>query len=160
MMQVDKCMTATQRIRRHWDDQPSLPRHRGADPVAIDAFEALHSVVLLADFREYLRELNGLPEAKSPEGWDNVDSNGFEFLPLALLRPTEQSERFFVFARWALGDRAYAICLGPSTHHGRVVVVGDSLHVIADSFEEFAKMYVEDSMSLYRSGPVVETSDL
>jgi len=159
MMQVDKNMTATQRIRQHWDNQPCLPRHRGADPKAIDALEARHSVVVPADFREYLRELNGLPEAKTREGWDNVDSTGFEFLPLAMLRPTEQSARFFVFARWALGDMSYAICLGPSRHHGRVVVVGDSLHVIAGSFEEFAQMYVEDSMSLYGGGPAVDASD-
>src|SRR4051812_421518 len=121
-------MTATKRIRQYWDSQPCLPRHRGADPKAIEAFEARHSVVVPADFREYLHELNGLPEAKTREGWDNVDSNGFEFLPLAMLRPAEQSARFFVFARWALGDVCYAICLGPSRHHGGVVVVRDSLH--------------------------------
>ena len=62
--------------------------------------------------------------------------------------------------RWALGDRYYAICLDPSRRHGQVVVVGDSLQVIAESFAEFAKMYVEDSMSLYGGGPVVDASDL
>lgn len=159
-MEFEENLTASQRIRRHWDSQPSLPRHGGAEPRAIAAFEARHSAVLLADFRAYLLELNGLPEAKTRDGWDNVDANGFEFLPLALLRRTEQSERFFVFARWALGDRYYAICLGPSRHHGQVVVVGDSLQVIAESFAEFAKMYVEDSMSLYGGGPVVDVSDL
>lgn len=160
MMHVEKNMTATQRIRQHWDNQPGLPRHRGADPKAIDAFEARHCVVVLADFREYLRELNGLPEAKTREGWDNVDSTGFEFLPLAMLRPTQQSASFFVFARWALGDMSYAICLVPSRYHGCVVaVVEDSLHVIAGSFEAFAQMYVEDSVSLYGGGPAVDASD-
>lgn len=159
-MEDIKDMTASQRIRRHWDSQESLPRHGGADPQAIAAFEARHAVVLPTDFRSYLSELNGLPEAKTPEGWDNVDAGGFEFLPLALLRRTEQSERFFVFARWALGDMSYAICLRPSKHHGRVVVVGDSLHVIAEDFTEFAIMYVADSMSLYGGGPVVSTMDL
>lgn len=153
-------MTAAQVIGRHWDGQPSLPRHGGAEPRAIAAFEARHSVVLPADFYGYVRELNGLSEAKDPEGWGNVDSEGFEFLPLALLRRTEQSEHFFVFARWALGERPYAICLGPSKHHGRVVVVGDLLHVIAESFTEFAKLYAADSMSLYGGGPAVEVSDL
>lgn len=152
-------MTASQLIRQHWDSQPSLPRHGGAESRAVAAFEARHSVVLPADFREYLIELNGLPESRTGEEWDSVDSSGFEFLPLALLRRTERSEHFFVFARWALGDSSYAICLGPSRHHGRVVAVGDSLHSIADSFTEFANMYVADSMSLYGGGPVVDVSE-
>ena len=159
-MNAGDSMTAAQPIRRHWDSQPSIPRHGGIELQAIAEFEARHSVVFPSDFRIYVNELNGLPDAREADGWDNVDAMGFEFFPLTLFRRTGQSEGFFVFARWALGDRPYAICLGPSRHHGQVVAVGDSLHVIADSFTEFANMYVADSKALYGGGPVVDVSNI
>lgn len=159
-MEKISSVTATELIRRHWDSQPSLPRHGGVDLHAIAEFEASHSVVLPYDFRTYVKELNGLPEARDPDGWDNVDSEGFEFLPLASFRRTEQSDRYFVFARWTLGLRDYAICLHTSGRHGEIVSVGGSLHAIAPNFSEFASMYVADSMALYGGGPLVNASDL
>ena len=159
-MNASDRMTATRLIRRHWDSQPSLPRHGGIELQAIAEFEARHSVVLPSDFRTYVKELNGLPEAREPDGWDNVDAMGFEFLPLTLFHRTEQSARYFVFARWTLGLRDYAICLDAFGRHGEIVSVGDGLLTVAKDFSQFASMYVADSMSLYGGGPLVSTSDL
>ena len=160
LMEEISSVTATELIRRHWDGQLSLPRHGGIDLQTIAEFEASHSVVLPYDFRTYVEELNGLPEARDPDGWDNVDSIGFEFLPLASFRRAEQCNRYFVFASWTLGLLDYAICLDTSGRHGEIVSVRDSLHSVAPNFSEFARMHVADSRSPYGGNPLVNASDL
>ena len=109
--------------------------------------------------RDYLLQLDG-----TGTHWPgDQDVKGFSFWQLAQIRPVNEElaahglraekglERYFVFADFGTWLWAYAIRLGADPSAGnRIVMIGndDPIH-IADSFDEFVDLYVQDSPRLY-----------
>lgn len=149
------------RLATHWGREGNPPGH-GASPEAVSAFESSHKVVIPAEMRDYLLELDGMGQY-----WpDDQDANGFSLWPIARIRPVAEElaalgknsipglEHYFAFADYMAWSWAYAILL---THEessdNPVVIIGmDSPVRVASSFGEFVDLYLEDSPRLY--GPV------
>ena len=138
-------------LRAHWRQAPGLRLAPGLAPADLDAFERRSGLTLPADLRAALQLANGFIDDPL-HGWDDVDAEGFQFLPLESARLS--AGRYFTFCRWCLGFNDYAVDLG-AERNGEVLEVyedvrgGISGRVLAPSFAAFIALYVADSTLLY-----------
>ena len=136
-------------IKRHWSSH-SVGVNSGVSEAELDAFEAQHSVVLPADFRDYFRCVNGMPP-------DEVDDEMIRFWMLEEVTPlpkgapeyahrgyVENPETLFLFADHSLWAHAYAIRLGKTAlDTNEIVIIGyESPKLIFDSFSGFVDAYL------------------
>jgi hypothetical protein len=137
-----------------WRSQ-GLSTAGGATEEQIQSFERQYQLRVCREFRTYLSIVNGILET------DNCDSNIFSFWPLSRLKQVREEcpdiegakghESYFVFADYMIWSWAYAINLD-SVHlkAGEVVLLGGNRQQrIAESFEEFIRLYIEDSRYIY-----------
>lgn len=130
---------------------------KGVPEHALRQFESDHAVKFPADLREYFAKCNGMVQ----RGGADTDMEGFAFWPIervGLMRkvcseagvalPSIQSpEEYFVFADYFQWSWAYAIRLG--SEDSSVILVGAEGDVVAASFSEFVRLYIEDAEALY-----------
>jgi SMI1 / KNR4 family (SUKH-1) len=130
---------------------------KGATEQALQQFESDHAVKLPTDLREYFVKCNGMVQ----RGGVDTDKEGFAFWPIekvgsmrkvcleagVALPSIQSSEEYFVFADYLQWSWAYAIRLGGEENS--VILVGAEGDVVAGSFSEFVKLYIEDAEALY-----------
>ena len=136
-------------IKRHWSSH-RVEINSGVSESVLDAFEAKHSVVLPADFRDYFRSVNGMPP-------DEVDDDMIRFWMLEEVTAlpkgapeyadrgyVENPETLFLFADYSIWAHAYAIRLGTTAlDSNEIVIVGsESPKLIFDSFSGFVDAYL------------------
>lgn len=122
----------------------------------IDEFEKRNLVALPSDFVEYLTLANGFDQSENHQ-----DNSGFSFWPIeCLCRVSEyaegkwyfkKSEDYFIFCDYLGLSWAYALCVG-NEKNGEVWLVGahdGKPQLIAQSFSEFASLYLENNSALY-----------
>jgi hypothetical protein len=132
---------------------------QGAAPAAIESFESRFGIVLPSDLREYLSTRNGM----LPGYPNDIDKEGFAFWPLERIRPIStgpdkipwnsglpDASKCFLFADYLHWSWAYAIVLSrESSGSSPVFIVGvEHPKKIADSFSEFARLYLARSPAL------------
>ena len=149
-------MTAAELLTIHWQDQ-GLPMAKGVTEYALQQFESNRAVKFPADLREYFAKSNGMVQ----RGGADTDQEGFAFWPIervgsmrevcseagVALPPIQSPEEYFVFADYLQWSWAYAIRL--RGEENSVILVGAEGDVVADSFSEFVKLYIEDAEALY-----------
>jgi len=152
---------AAAKLIEHWRRQ-GLPIAKGCHPESLDEFESRNHVILPKSMRDYFRVANGMRDTHSQ------DRRGFSFWPLSQVIPVEEEverhtpflrhfpgdDEFFVFADYLDWSWGYAIRLKPGTSD-RVVLFGkESPELVAESFEEFVGLYVEDGRALYEGDAI------
>jgi hypothetical protein len=154
-------MSAVDQLVGHWQSH-GLSLAEGVQPKALDEFESTYSITLPADVREYFERVNGMLQIAGSD----VDGNHFAFWPIEHVRPMTVElqewsgpvpfvafpESYFVFADYMQSCWAYAIRLG--SNNDDVLLIGghDPAPVVAHSFAEFVRLYLEDAPALYLGG--------
>lgn len=130
----------------YWEKQ-GLNLEPGLASQKIHLFEKKSNLKLSEEFRGYLQKYNGF---KPSPDLDNLDANGFEFLPLAEERVVLNN--YFVFCIWHYGFLNYAICLENSPENGKVMLlINDSRgYIVAKTFADFIEIYLSDAECLYK----------
>ena len=136
-------------IRRHWSSH-GVDVNSGVSEAELDVFEAKHSVVLPADFRDYFRCVNGMPPGEVDDGMTRFWMLE-EVTPLPKGAPeyaardyVENPETLFLFADYSIWAHAYAIRLGKTAlNSNEIVIIGsESPELISDSFSGFVDAYL------------------
>ncbi len=128
-----------------------------ATEAEIQAFERRYEVEVYLEFRAYLSTVNGMLQSSN----NQCDSNIFAFWQLDRIRPVAdecpelqmapKDGQCFVFADYMVWSWAYAIDLNAtSADTGKVILVGGLTgQVVADSFNEFFRLYIANPPRLY-----------
>lgn len=128
-----------------------------ANESSIRAFERKYQIHIEPEFRSYLLTVNGMLQSAS----NDCDSNLFAFWQTQRictigeecpeLQTALEEREYFVFADYMIWSWAYAIDLRmDSPTIGKVIlVVGRQHQIVASSFFEFLKLYLEDSRNIY-----------
>lgn len=151
-----------ERLRDNWLAQ-DVQISGGASEEEVAAFEREHNVSLPPLFREYVRELNGIPENGS-------DDEFIFFWPLARIESDirdlsgaygSQGRGCFVFADWSISCHDFVIQLSPDPRApAPIFVTYHRLQRIASSFREFIERYLEgDRDLLYPEVQVLESGN-
>lgn len=142
-------------LLEHWKGSgPTV--NSGASIQKIGEFEKKNSVVLPIDFVEYLTLANGFDQSRNYQ-----DNWGFNFWPIEYLCRVseyaegkwyfEKSEAYFIFCDYLDLSWVYALHVGDGGN-GEVLLVGthdEKPQVIAQSFSEFVRLYLENNSALY-----------
>lgn len=153
-------MRPVDQLIAHWTAQ-QLALSEGVTEANIRSFESRYTVRLPGDVRDYFARVNGHVQ----RGGVDADREGFAFWPLERVEPlpsvcaqfrvpiplVESPEFYFVFADYLQWSWAYAINLG-STNSTVIFVGATDGKVVAGSFADFVRLYVEDSEALYPKG--------
>jgi hypothetical protein len=122
----------------------------------IESFEALHGVQLDPEMRALYGRVDGMEEGVM----DPV--NLVRLWPLSEVTPAEQVipdagpafRGYMVFADHSVWAHGYGLYTGPEVAADRRVVIvgGDELIAVADSFSRFIEYYLSDDRRLFGSG--------
>jgi hypothetical protein len=152
--------SAYEKLVSYWTDG-GLKIARGCRESEVRQFEIENGVALPGDLRAYFLHVNGmLPDAR-----EDCDLNGFCFWPLSRVKSvvkelalhsspmggSAEDHLHFVFADYLQWSWAYAIRLTESAAgHNPVIHVGtQEQRTVANSFTQFAELYLRDSKDLY-----------
>jgi hypothetical protein len=147
--------TIGSKIRQLWKSQ-DIRLRQGVSRDQVRSFEHQFSVFLPDDLVDYFRAVDGM----NP---NEMDANGFLFLPLSSLNPLRESHpdyanfpdagSYFVFADYLTGCWWYAVRLSSErTTENTVLGIGwDKPRLVACSFTEFAELYFADHAQLYEA---------
>ena len=140
----------------HWANAGAEP-NGGAAEEDLRAFQEENKVLIAADLRSYLLDINGMRQH-----WrHDQDGNGFSFWPLSRFRPVEVTSfrsrraegdgpQFFVFADYLSSSWEYAIGLWGIERVGNpVLIIDNESRLVAGSFTEFVDLCLIDSPKLY-----------
>jgi len=128
----------------------------GATDAELAEFESRQKVTIPSEFWGYLRAVNGMVQS----GSNDSDSRAFSFWPLSRVKPIqiesptsiggEELEGIFVFADFLVCSHFYCINMNAdNVNSGQVLICGDLLRPITNSFSEFIELYIKDASSLY-----------
>ena len=148
-------MTAARRLEQHWRESGAADLSGPATMEDVNRFEQAYGLSLPLDFRNYVQCVDGFRQQDSYQ-----DERGFNFWPLSKISRVDRFEEgkfhflnddaYFVFCDYLDFCWAYAISLGSSEN--RVVLVGTKdgqPKFVANSFTEFADLYLNDEPSIY-----------
>lgn len=143
--------TFVQHLLQHWRGSATVRGAASADE--IEAFEQTYQVKLPDDFRTYLECADGFDQEACYQ-----DQAGFNFWPLSSVRPVAEYDggkygfpedrRYFLFCDYLDFCWGYAVSFKDS----KVVMVGTAVGrpiPVAESFEDFIRMYLRDDALLY-----------
>jgi hypothetical protein len=147
---------AAAKLIERWESL-DVPVRAGCTEERLASFEAWAGARIPADLRELLAQANGA----------DTDPEGFRFWPVESYSPVAEqmalhgydwpridgSGSYLVFCDYMQWSWAYAIRFdgsGDAEPGGRVVPVGmNEMFTVAESFSEFADLYLTDSERLY-----------
>lgn len=132
-----------------WASMKSLKLNPGISREKLNSLSHEFSLSFPKDFCEYLALHNGFSRIES-DSFENLDDNGFDFLPFEANRLV--GGRWFVFCEWPYSLIKYAILLDDSKRAGLVAICRefDEAFVLCDSFSKFLDLYFVDDAVLYK----------
>lgn len=146
----DPDLSPLERLLCWWGQPPT-----SNPPTAhIRELEARYALRLPDDFRSYLK-------ATMPKG-NEWDEEGTRWFPLADIRTLREecpnwsapwvldADQLLVFADYLVWCYAWAIDCSETENRGKIALIGEKEHYVADSFDEFLDRYIRDDMDLHR----------
>jgi hypothetical protein len=147
-------------LLQHWKGQNIITSGKSVE--CIEQIEKKNRIRLPQDFKHYYQRCNGM-EALYP---NYTDETGFLFYPLEQLVSYEiefgvktefhklmQNKQCVIFANYLQKSWWYGILTdlnGNAEHYSIVIIPNQERYkIITNSFQEFVKLYLEDSPILY-----------
>ena len=138
-----------------WASHGGVPEKAQSAEAAVRDLERKYGLALPEDFRDYL--LNCAPR-------EIVNDDEFTFWwppgeirnipdeyqqPIRNPRIAAKAPSYLFFADYSIWCCAWAICCEDGPDRGKVMVVGETDHFVADSFTAFIQAYVADPNSVF-----------
>ena len=147
----------SEQLKGRWESEGASTRP-GSSPWKISSFEARYGVRLPEDVRDYFCTVDGMEEGLSDNAlisfWplnevEPVTTRVVQFSGVPdyrrIARKLKDAGSYFAFADFLIWSHVYAIRIGAPHKKNEIVWICGSHHsVVADSFSDFIKAYLND----------------